>query len=125
MLSGERAQHEIATGDRASALNLAGSMLASSWGVGLVPEQSWENPDLLASPFGTDPTIASIGFTNGEAAGSATPLTWAQAQLVRLLVGLAENAVIEQPAQVRARYVETRRQRRCPSPSPHPWPAVS
>jgi glucoamylase len=106
VLSGERAQHEIATGDRASALTLAGSMLASSWGVGLVPEQSWENPQLDASPFGSDPAVASIGFTNGEAAGSATPLTWAQAQLVRLLVGLTENAVIEQPAQVRARYVE-------------------
>ena len=53
-----------------------------------------------------DPTVASIGFLNGEAAGSATPLTWAQAQLVRLLVGLAENASIEQPAEVRERYVD-------------------
>ena len=25
-------------------------------GVGLVPEQAWEDPDLAASPYGTDPT---------------------------------------------------------------------
>ena len=31
-------------------------------GVGLIPEQNWELPDLAASPFGTDPTLASIGF---------------------------------------------------------------
>ena len=50
--------------------------------------------------------VASIGFLNGEAAGSATPLTWAQAQLARLLVGLAEDRSIEQPADVRERYVD-------------------
>ena len=27
-----------------------------------IPEQDWELPDLAASPFGTDPTLASIGF---------------------------------------------------------------
>ncbi len=106
VLTGERAQHDIETGDRESALILTADLLASSWGVGLVPEQGWENPALPPGPFGSDPTTASIGFINGEAAGSATPLTWAQAQLVRLLVGLAENAVIEQPAEVRARYVD-------------------
>ena len=106
VLSGERAQHDIEIGERADAIQLTRDILASAWGIGLVPEQNWENPDLPAAPFGSDPTLASIGFFNGEAAGSATPLTWAQAQLVRLLVGLAENAVIEQPAEVRARYVE-------------------
>ena len=29
-------------------------MNASSSGIGLVPEQAWENPDLPASPYGTD-----------------------------------------------------------------------
>lgn len=106
VLSGERAQHHLELGRRADAIGLARDLFASSWGIGLVPEQNWENPDLGPAPFGSDPTVASIGFLNGEAAGSATPLTWAQAQLVRLLVGLAENAVIEQPAEVRARYVE-------------------
>ena len=36
-------------------------------GVGLIPEQDWELPDLAASPYGTDPTVASIGFPNGGA----------------------------------------------------------
>ena len=45
-------------------------------GVGLIPEQDWELPDLAASPYGTDPTVASIGFANGGPAGSAAPLTW-------------------------------------------------
>ena len=40
--------------------------------------------DLAASPFGTDPTLASIGFRNGGAAGSASPLTWSAASFVRL-----------------------------------------
>ena len=106
MLTGERAQHDIETGDRESPWLLTADLLASSWGVGLVPEQGWENPALLAGTFGSDPTTASIGFINGEAARSAMPLTCAHAQLVRLLVGPAQNSVIEQPAEVRARYVD-------------------
>ena len=53
-----------------------GFMLGSASGVGLVPEQAWEDPDLAASPYGSDPTTASIGFRDGHAAGSAAPLTW-------------------------------------------------
>ena len=60
-------------------------MINFSSGVGLVPEQAWEDPDLAASPYGSDPATASIGFTDGKAAGSASPLTWAQAQEVRLI----------------------------------------
>ena len=106
VLSGERAQHAIELGDSETALGLARSLLGAAWGIGLVPEQNWENPPLPPSPFGADPVVASIGFLNGEAAGSATPLTWAQAQLARLLVGLAEDRSIEQPADVRERYVD-------------------
>ena len=57
-------------------------------GQGLEPEQAWEDPDLAASPYGTDPTTASIGFTDGQPAGSASPLTWAQAQYARLALDL-------------------------------------
>ncbi|MGH3833465.1 MAG: hypothetical protein ACRDRS_24030 [Pseudonocardiaceae bacterium] len=76
-------------------------------GVGLEPEQDWENPPLAPSPYGTDPTQASIGFTPGHPAGSASPLTWAQAQLVRLALALGAGRPLEQPAITRARYVET------------------
>ena len=68
-----------------------GFMLGSASGVGLVPEQAWENPDLAAAPYGSDPTTASIGFRNGHPAGSAAPLTWAQAQELRLLVDLSSR----------------------------------
>ena len=55
--------------------------------MGLVPEQDWELPDLAASPFGSDPTLASIGFATGQPDGSAAPLTWAAAAFVRTAAG--------------------------------------
>jgi glucoamylase len=76
-----------------------------SSGVGLVPEQAWENPDLPASPFGSDPATASIGFTDGKAAGSASPLTWAQAQELRLILALATGHTVETPQFTTKRYV--------------------
>ena len=80
MLSGERGEYDIASGQGSSARTLLTAMQNMTSGQGLEPEQVWEDPDLAASPFGTDPTTASIGFTNGKPAGSASPLTWAQAQ---------------------------------------------
>src|SRR6266540_620083 len=55
VLAGERAEHQIALGDRAAAAGLADAMRRFASGVGLIPEQGWENPDLAPSPFGTDP----------------------------------------------------------------------
>ena len=86
VLSGERAEQLLQTGDRAGATALLAAMSGPPPGIGLMPEQAWENPDLAASPFGTDPATASIGFVNGEPAGSASPLTWAQAQQARLIL---------------------------------------
>jgi len=80
-------------------------MRGGASGVGLIPEQDWEGPDLSASPFGTDPTGASIGFRSGGAAGSASPLTWSAAQYVRLMRDTIASKLLEQPAQVFARYV--------------------
>ncbi|HEU4943085.1 MAG TPA: glucodextranase DOMON-like domain-containing protein, partial [Gaiellaceae bacterium] len=68
-------------------------------------EQNWELPDLPASPFGTDPTLASIGFENGGAAGSASPLTWSAASFVRLANDLAAGRNVVRPAATHARYV--------------------
>jgi glucoamylase len=75
-------------------------------GTGLVPEQAWENPALPAARFGADPATASIGFEPGRPAGSASPLTWAQAQYVRLALGLRTGRPLEQPGVVRQRYVD-------------------
>ena len=60
---------------------------------------------MAPSPFGTDPTIASIGFTNGGAAGSASPLTWSAASFVRLAGDLAAGRNVVLPAVTRSRYV--------------------
>jgi glucoamylase len=104
-LSSERGEHSLQTGDRATARSLLDSMERFAGGVGLIPEQDWELPDLARSPFGTDPTIASIGFENGEPAGSANPLTWSAASYVRLLGDLVAGRVVEQPAATFDRYV--------------------
>jgi glucoamylase len=105
VLSGERAESAIATGDTSTASSLLSFMIKSASGVGLVPEQVWEDPDLAASPYGSDPTSASIGFTDGQAAGSASPLTWAQAQELRLIVDLGDGRTVDRPALTTARYV--------------------
>jgi len=104
VLSGERAEQQLQTGDRTGAAALLAAMNGYATGVGLVPEQNWENPPLPPSPFGTAPETASIGFVPGGAAGSAAPLTWAQAQLVRLTLSLGAGRPVEQPALVRDRY---------------------
>jgi glucoamylase len=104
-LSGERAESDLAAGDTGSAASLLEAMINFSSGVGLVPEQAWENPDLPASPFGSDPATASIGFTDGKAAGSASPLTWAQAQELRLIASLGAGHNVDTPAVTTARYV--------------------
>ncbi|HET9081251.1 MAG TPA: glucodextranase DOMON-like domain-containing protein [Trebonia sp.] len=104
-LSGERAESDLAAGDRRGAQSLLQAIINFSSGVGLVPEQDWENPDLPASPYGSDPATASIGFTDGKAAGSASPLTWAQAQEVRLIASLGAGRNVDTPAITTARYV--------------------
>jgi glucoamylase len=105
VLSGERAESALAENDPSDAASLLGFMLKSASGIGLVPEQVWEDPNLAASPYGSDPTSASIGFVNGRAAGSASPLTWAQAQELRLLVDLGGKTVVDRPSLTTARYV--------------------
>jgi glucoamylase len=104
-LSGERAESDLAAGSAGGAQALLQAMISFSSGVGLVPEQAWEDPDLPASPYGSDPATASIGFVKGQAAGSASPLTWAQAQEVRLIASLGTGRNVDTPALTTARYV--------------------
>jgi hypothetical protein len=76
-----------------------------SSGVGLIAEQAWEAPDLAASPFGTPPGEASIGFENGKPAGSASALTWSAGQFVRLMLDTAAGRVLDRPRYTTRRYV--------------------
>ena len=90
---------------RPTATSLLLGMRATASGVGLIPEQAWELDPIAASPYGTDPTIASIGFEPGKAAGSASPLTWSAASFVRLTADLAAKRNVVLPAATHDRYV--------------------
>ncbi len=105
VLSGERGESAIAEGDLSEASSMLSFMINSASGEGLVPEQVWEDPNLAASPYGSDPTTASIGFTDGQAAGSASPLTWAQAQELRLIVDLGAGRETDTPSITKDRYI--------------------
>ena len=106
VLSGERGEYEIADGDYGFAESLLTSMRNMTSGQGLEPEQAWEDPDVPASPYGSDPATASIGFTDGKPAGSASPLTWAQAQYARLALDLSAGRNLETPGITTRRYVD-------------------
>ena len=105
VLSGENAEYQVQAKAPAAAADDLSFMLQSAAGVGLVPEQVWNYPDVPASPYGSDPATASIGFTDGQPDGSAAPLTWAQAQLLRLIADLQAGRLVEQPSIVAARYL--------------------
>ncbi|MBN6040548.1 glucodextranase DOMON-like domain-containing protein [Amycolatopsis sp. 195334CR] len=106
VLAGERGEHLVQTGDRQGATALLTAMRGQATGSGLIPEQIWENAPVPPSPSGTDPAIASIGFETGGAAGSASPLSWAQSESIRLARSIDVGRLVEQPAEVRGRYVD-------------------
>jgi glucoamylase len=105
LLDGERAEQDLQTGQTASAVQLLQTMENMTSGLGLVPEQAWEDPDLPASRYGSAPKTASIGFVNGKPAGSAGPLIWGQAQYLRLVTDLQAGTLADQPAITADRYV--------------------
>jgi glucan 1,4-alpha-glucosidase len=104
-LTAERAEHAHASGNLPTATSLLDTMSRFASGVGLIPEQNWEFADLAASPYGTDPTVASIGFVNGGPAGSAAPLTWSAASFVRLAATIASGFNVVQPLATTQRYL--------------------
>jgi glucoamylase len=106
VLTEERGEYDLASGDFKTASSLLSAMQQFASGVGLMPEQDWELPNLAPSPYGSDPTTASIGFTNGEPAGSAAPLTWAVGSYVRLALDLQAHSILEMPQVSYERYVQ-------------------
>jgi glucoamylase len=105
VLGGERGEYDVADGNRGDATTFLTAMRNMTSGQGLEPEQAWEDPNVAASPFGTDPTVASIGYVNGQPAGSASPLTWAQSQYARLALAISTGRDLETPGIVTRRYV--------------------
>ncbi len=105
LLTEERGEYDVSMGQMSPAVTLLNTMQNFGSGVGLIPEQDWELPNLAASPYGTDPTVASIGFQNGHPAGSAAPLTWSAGVYVRLMRDITTNKLLEQPMDTYNRYV--------------------
>jgi glucan 1,4-alpha-glucosidase len=106
VLSGERGEYEVSRGQLSAAVDRLRFMRNTAAGVGLIPEQAWDAPDLAASPFGTDPTVASIGFKNGKPAGSAAALTWSAGQYVRLMLDVSAAKVLDRPSYTVKRYID-------------------
>jgi hypothetical protein len=104
-LSAERGEQDLASGDAGGAAALLDGMAHFASGVGLIPEQDWELPDLAASAYGTAPETASIGFTDGGPAGSAAPLTWSAGAFVRLAGDLSAGRNVVLPFPTYSRYV--------------------
>ncbi len=107
LLNGERGEQDLQTGDHAGASQMLLDMANFAGGVGMIPEQDWDEADVPPSPYGSDPTTASIGFTDGKPAGSAGEITWVEAGFVRLAQDIRSGRLLEQPAVVRDRYLAT------------------
>ncbi|MGH9104614.1 MAG: glucodextranase DOMON-like domain-containing protein, partial [Acidimicrobiales bacterium] len=105
VLSGEDGEYQVLAGDLPAATADLDFMLGSASGVGLVPEQVWDFAGVPPSSYGSAPATASIGFVDGQPDGSAAPLTWAQAQLLRLIRDMAEGSLVDQPSVVAKRYL--------------------
>jgi glucoamylase len=105
LLNGERGEQDLQTSNTGGATQNLLDMANFAGGVGMIPEQDWDEADVPPSPYGTDPTTASIGFTDGKPAGSAGEITWVEAGFVRLAQDIKSRRVLEQPGVVRERYL--------------------
>ncbi len=95
LLTGERAHHALALGDRDQAERLLGTMERLAGEGGLLPEQTWDSPDLPRH-----------GLFFGRPAGSAMPLVWAHAEYLKLVRSIADGRVFDMPPQTVRRYLQ-------------------
>jgi glucoamylase len=99
LLTGERGHYELAAGRDPKPYLRAMEEFANQ--TQLLPEQSWDMPDLPA---------AMLFY--GEQTGSATPLMWAHAEYIKLLRSTADGHVYDLIPEVAARYLNPARERR-------------
>jgi len=98
LLTGERGHYELAAGRDAAPYIEA--LEKFSGGIGLIPEQIWDAPDL-----------PSRHLSFGRKTGAAVPLLWAHAEYVKLLVSAADGKPHDLVESVHDRYVTNRRER--------------
>jgi glucoamylase len=94
LLTGERAHYELAVGRRDEAEKLRRTLELSADPGGMIPEQSWDAPDIPAR---------ELFF--GRPSGSARPLVWAHAEYVKLVRSLRDGRIFDQPPQPAERYI--------------------
>jgi glucoamylase len=94
LLAGERAHYEIAAGRQDEARRLLRTMEACASEGGLLPEQTWDGPD-----------VPERELYLGRPSGSAMPLVWAHAEHLKLCRSLADGRVFDLPPQTTQRYV--------------------
>jgi glucan 1,4-alpha-glucosidase len=98
ILSGERAEFELAAGEDGTDLDpdrLLATIANCANSGRMIAEQVWDRE------YGTE-----YGWSFGHGTGSATPLAWSMAQYARLAHGLDAGEPIETPAFVHDRYRE-------------------
>lgn len=93
LLSGERGHYAVACGENAQPY--IDAMLASASVGGMLPEQIWDQAD-----------IPERGLIKGRPSGSAMPLNWAHAELVKLIYAQESGKPIERLDVVYQRYVK-------------------
>jgi len=98
LLTGERGEYELASGDRELARRRLDTMMAFANDGAMISEQVWDRQEKSAA-----------GFRFGAETGSATPLAWSMAQFIRLAINLDRGRNIETPRIVAARYVKKTR----------------
>jgi glucoamylase len=95
LLSGERGHYELAAGQSTETYIRVMEGLASK--TGLLPEQSWDEPDR-----------PEIYEWLGRPTGSAMPLMWAHAEYIKLLRSTADGKVYDAIPEVAERYLGKR-----------------
>ncbi len=93
LLTGERAHYELAAGRTQEAEKLLQTMEAFANTGGMLPEQVWDSPD-----------IPELELFFGKPSGSAMPLVWAHAELIKLHRSLQDGRVFDMPPQPVKRY---------------------
>ena len=91
LLTGERATYELAAGRSVDVYLRAIENFTT--GIGLIPEQIWDGPDMPDKFLST-----------GGATGSAIPLMWAHSEYVKLLRSVVDNRVFDLIEPVARRY---------------------
>ena len=95
LLTGERGEFELASGNTSEARRLLDTMTHFANDGLMIPEQVWDRSGPPPVKFGTG-------------SGSATPLAWSMAQFIRLAVNLQKNRNLDTPSVVAVRYDKRR-----------------